>query len=294
MMRVACIGEAMIELTMTDPPRIGVAGDTLNTAVYLKRSAPALQVDYITRLGRDPFSARIRDFIDGHGIGTARIETSADRIPGLYAITTQDGERAFTYWRGDSAARQMFQGADSLRFDGLDGYDLLYLSAITLAILPESTRQALFAHLAEGPRLAFDSNYRPRLWPDAATARQEIARWWARADIVLPTLDDEMALFGETEVQVRARFARLGTTGALKCGASGPLSLGPEPVPDVTYPRARRVVDTTAAGDSFNGAYLATRLTGGTQAQALAAGHRLAAHVVGHPGAIVPPMDDDG
>ena len=51
MTRVACIGEAMIELSVQgNSANIGVAGDTLNTAIYLKRSAPEIHVDYVTGL----------------------------------------------------------------------------------------------------------------------------------------------------------------------------------------------------------------------------------------------------
>jgi 2-dehydro-3-deoxygluconokinase len=287
-MRVACIGEAMIELSMTEPPRIGVAGDTLNTAIYLKRAAPGLQVDYITRLGTDPFSAQIRDFIASHDVGTDRIEISGSRIPGLYAITTDHGERSFTYWRGQSAAREMFQTGEAPDFSALDGYDVVYLSAITLAILPAWMRSALLEHLKRGPMLAFDSNYRPKLWASQAEARDCIGQWWQAAQIALPSIDDEMALMGEPAEAVEARFVRMGTEGALKRGAQGPLSLGPASVGDQHYPAAAAVVDTTAAGDSFNGAYLGALLTGQSQQAALLAGHSCAAHVIGHHGAIAP------
>lgn len=287
MTKVACIGEAMIELSMSDPPEVGVAGDTLNTAIYLKRAAPECQVDYITRLGRDSFSDRIRAMMAAHQIGTDRVETSDTRIPGLYAITTKEGERSFTYWRDQSAAREMFQTGSGADFSALDGYDLIYLSAITLAILPPEMRDALRDYLERSPaRLAFDSNYRPRLWPDAATARRCIAQWWALADIHLPSIDDEMDLTGEDAATVSARFQSYGKAGGLKRGPEGPLSLGAQVAQ--SYAAAERVVDTTAAGDSFNGAYLGCLMTGGTQAQALMAGHSCAARVVGFRGAIVP------
>jgi 2-dehydro-3-deoxygluconokinase len=91
----------MIELSMagTDA-QVGVAGDTLNTAIYLHRAAPALSVDYVTCLGDDPFSTRIHDFIAAQGVGTSAIHNIAGASPGLYAITTTpEGERSFTYWR---------------------------------------------------------------------------------------------------------------------------------------------------------------------------------------------------
>lgn len=285
-MRIACIGEAMIELAMQgDMARVGVAGDTLNTAIYLHRTAPALQVDYVTRLGDCPFSERIRDFISEQGIGCDRIEMAAGQSPGLYAITTNDsGERSFSYWRSTSAARGMFSAGD---FSTLAGYDALYMSGISLAILPQDVRLSLCDWLSASPiTFIYDSNYRPRLWESKTIAQQITAAFWNRADIALPSIDDEMALFDETAKAVENRFASYGGTGALKRGERGPVSLG-LPVSQ-TYPPADMVVDTTAAGDSFNGAYLGALLTGGTQPEALMAGHNLAAKVVQHRGAIIP------
>jgi 2-dehydro-3-deoxygluconokinase len=54
-------------------------------------------------------------------------------------------------------------------------------------------------------------------------------------------------------------------------------------VPEVVVP-----VDTLAAGDSFNAAYMAGRLSGDGPHVAAAAAHRLAGQVIRHPGAIMP------
>lgn len=286
MTRVACIGEAMIELSASGPAaQLGVAGDTLNTAIYIKRAAPKLEVDYITRLGDDPFSDQIADFIADEAIGISGIVRVAGGSPGLYAITTDDaGERTFTYWRSAAAARGLFGDGD---FSALAGYDLVYLSGISLAILPQEVRLGLLEHLkASQTPLCFDSNYRPRLWEDATTARQVTAAYWEAAEIALPSIDDEAALFGETLPQVEARWASATASGALKRGPQGPMSIGDKI--DQPYAQAASVVDTTAAGDSFNGGYLAARLTGHSQAEALQAGHDLAARVVQHRGAIIP------
>lgn len=291
-MKVAAIGEAMIELSMDgDMAAVGVAGDTLNSAIYLKRSAPELEVDYVTRLGTEPFSAKIRDFIAAQGVGTRAIESDANGTPGLYAITTDSsGERSFTYWRDSAAARSVFSTPDGPDFSVLEGYDFVYLSGISLAILPEQTRVALMdwlgAFRAKGGRVVYDSNYRPRLWQDKATAQAVNQAMWALSDIALPSIDDEQAITDESADAVAARFVALGKTGALKRGPSGPLCLATGTVGD--YAPAGRVVDTTAAGDSFNGAYLGAVLSGLDQAAALQAGHDLASRVVGHKGAILP------
>jgi 2-dehydro-3-deoxygluconokinase len=297
MTRVACIGEAMVELSLDqdDPARasLGFAGDTLNTAIYLQRAAPGLQVDFVTRLGRDAFSTRMVDFIAAEGLGTGAITYSETRSVGLYAISTDAaGERSFAYWRDTSAARELFQAGGRCDFSVLEGADVAYLSAITLAILPAEVRAALHGWLrefrAQGGRVAFDSNYRPRLWPDPETAREAITALWRITDIALPSVDDEMAIYGDADARtVAARLAAEGVRqGALKRGPTGPLSLGDTVT--ASYPPAEKVVDTTAAGDSFNAGYLAALLTGASQPEALQAGHALAAKVVGVKGAIAP------
>lgn len=286
MTRIACIGEAMIELSMAgDDAQLGVAGDTLNTAIYLHRAAPEVQVDYITCLGDDPFSARISDFITAQGIGTGAIRQIAGASPGLYAITTTpEGERSFTYWRSAAAARQLFADGD---FGILETYDAVYLSGISLGILPHNVRLALLAWLEKSDvQVIYDSNYRPHLWDTVEQAREVTTAFWARADIALPSIDDEMMLYDESEAQVATRFTERAGSGALKRGPEGPLSLGS--IVAQSYPPAANVIDTTAAGDSFNGGYLAAILTGKPQAQALMAAHQLAAQVVQHRGAIMP------
>lgn len=297
MTKVACIGECMVEVAMPRPGaengRVDFAGDTFNTAVYLKRLAPAAEVAYVTALGTDPVSDRMAAAFAAEGLGTDLIERREGRAPGLYAITLDaNGERSFTYWRDQSAARTLFHTPAEVTPRALVAFDLVYLSGITVAILAPDARAALKDALhrvrANGGSVAFDSNYRPRLWPDVATARAETAAFWALADVGLPSLDDELALFGEScEAEVLARMASCGVRrGALKRGGDGPLPIGATgALPP--FPRARRVVDTTAAGDSFNGGYLAAFLHGEDEAACLAAGHAMASEVVGHPGAII-------
>lgn len=293
---IACIGEAMVELSITDDSpdlaRIGFAGDTLNTAIYLKRAAPELRVAYVTRLGRDRFSRRMTAFMEAEEIDTGLIGLSHERVPGLYAISTDaTGERSFTYWRDRAAARELF-AVQPPALDDLSGFDVIFLSAITLAILAPQARAELLEWLpgyrAAGGLVAFDSNWRPALWPDHATARAAIEAAWRQTDIALPSIDDEMAAFGDgDEAAVLERLRAWGVrSGAMKRGAAGPLALdGSAAGP---FPPAPRVVDSTAAGDSFNGAYLAARLRGLPEPECLALAHALASRVIGTRGAILP------
>ncbi|NKB29400.1 MAG: sugar kinase [Rhodobacteraceae bacterium] len=253
------------------------------------RSGP--KTEFFNTIGTDPMSDRIADFIRAEGIRDDLVIRSAAHMPGLYAISTDAaGERSFAYWRDSSAARSLFQPRIGPEFDQLATFDALCLSAITLAILPPDIRTTLLDWLsgyrANGGLVIFDSNFRPRLWEDAATAREVIQRAWAITDIGLPSVDDEMAIFGDADPDaVHARLNSYGLKlGALKRGEEGPLSLGGQQY-DQIYPPAETIVDTTAAGDSFNGGYLAAWASGASEAEVLLAGHMCARKVVGLRGA---------
>ena len=301
-LRVVSFGECMLELQgeAFGTMRQTYGGDTLNTAVYLARCgrAKGLKVDYATALGDDPLSAGLLQRWAAEGLGTGLVRRLPGRLPGLYLIEVDErGERCFSYWRDRAAARSYFDtpaGATPLEQQA-DSLDALYFSGISLAILPEAARLRLLA-VAErvrerGGLVAFDNNYRPRLWPDVAAARNAFAAATAVATLALMTLDDEQALWGEPDaaLQLQHTLALAAPEVVVKRGAQPTLvrtadralhEVPTEPVP--------QVVDTTAAGDSFAGAYLAARLGGGTAAQAAAAGNRLAARVVQHRGAVLP------
>lgn len=295
---VACFGEVMIELMIDDLPgdtKANIAGDTFNTAVYLRRVLDdAHSVDYVTALGEDRLSSKIMDAIKDHGLQTGSIRRVADKMPGVYSITVDaHGERSFSYWRSDSAARRVFETEAGPSFDCLEGYDVVYASGISLAILPDATRLAFFKWLedfrAKGGRFAFDSNYRPALWESRELAVERTNTAWTMCDIALPSLDDEMELFAEDEAQVVARFEGYAhAAGAIKRGARGPILLGGATDPTASYPPVSNVVDTTAAGDSFCGGYLGAFLNSSDAGKAALSGHQLASVVIQSRGAIVP------
>ncbi len=296
-MKIACIGEVMIELSLvggSDDARVGVAGDTFNTAVYLKRCVDSHEVAYLTVLGTDSFSDQIAERIASENLDISHIHRTPDRVPGLYAIKTDaHGERSFTYWRGQAAARLLFDESVGPAFDELASFDVLYYSAITLAILPAKARDRFLDYLKRframpGKQVAFDSNYRPRLWASQAEAQQYIAEAWRQCDIALPSVDDEMELFNDaSEEDALARLQGYGLKkGALKRGAKGPVDLA-DPDNTPAFTPVSKVVDSTAAGDSFNGGYLAHLLDGASPFDAARAGHDCASQVVQHRGAIV-------
>ncbi len=307
--KVLCIGEAMLELSLNDHDNavgtnnanVNFAGDTLNTAIYLRRLGNAgTHIAFCTVVGQDALSTRLIDFIRAENLIVDSIQRTSERTIGLYAINTdRQGERSFTYWRNQSAARLLFQSGNNLDFSVLENADVIYLSAITLAILPAEVRANLHKKLQalqeqNSIQFAFDSNYRPALWESQSVAQSSVASFWEITDIALPSIDDEMDLFGDKdEASVLKRFTSYGITqGALKRGAVGPVSLcgNSHTLPSEKL-TAIDAVDTTAAGDSFNAGYLSALIQGATNTEALLAGHQCAARVIMHRGAIIPLAD---
>lgn len=298
---IISIGECMMELRHRDEATLtlGFGGDTLNTALYLSRlgTAAGLRVSYLTALGDDAYSDRMVAAWQAEGIDTDLVARLPGRLPGLYIIRTSPaGERSFTYFRSAAAARDMLKDgrAEALR-DKVAAADCIYLSAITLSILDDGQRQALMVILdtarARGAQVAFDSNYRPAAWPSMDTAIRWITKAWRRATIGLPTLDDEQKLHGDAgPEQCAARLRNLGVTEvAVKLGERGCYVTNGKTGETVAVVPVARPVDTTAAGDSFNAAYIAGRMSGLDPLASARKGNELAAIVVQHPGAIVPP-----
>jgi 2-dehydro-3-deoxygluconokinase len=294
MTRVACIGECMVELKQANGGLFsrGYGGDTLNTAVYLARLGAG--ADYITALGDDPLSDEMVAGWAAEGVGTERVVRLPGKLPGLYMIQTDDkGERRFFHWRDSAAARRLMdlpQTPDIL--NSLAGYDVIYLSAITLSLYGGEGRARLFAALKRarenGARFAFDTNFRARSWPDLDVARAVFQNAFAAADIVLASTEDLLPLYpGVTNEALLARIP--GAEVVLKLSEPASIvRLEGVPYPIKAKPVEASVVDTTAAGDSFAAAYVAARLVGADPIEAARAGHRLAGVVVCHPGAIIP------
>jgi 2-dehydro-3-deoxygluconokinase len=292
MTKVACIGECMIELREEADGRLsrGFGGDTLNTAVYLARLGTS--VDYITALGDDSWSDELLASWTAEDVGTEHVARLRGRLPGLYIIQTDPkGERRFSYWR-DSAARSLFQAPEAQgSVDAIGTYDLIYFSGITLSLYGEDGRERLFAVLRDarsrGKRVAFDTNFRPRGWPDPSVAKAAFRQAFECADIILASTEDLDLLFGESGVATLLEFKGKAEIVLKHPDLTCRILTKKE---DVLVPgkAADDVVDTTAAGDSFAAAYLHTRLSGADPQSAANAGHRLAGQVVRFRGAIIP------
>ncbi len=294
--RVAAIGECMMEFSPRGDGlyRLGYAGDTLNTAVYLARLGVA--VDYVTALGDDRFSDQMIAAWKEEGVGTELVARVAGRLPGMYLIDVDpSGERRFHYWREGAPVRELLRLPEAGRIAGaLEGYDVIVLSGITLSRFDEDGQGLLLGAIdacrSGGGVIVFDGNFRPRAWPEREAARRAVAAMVTRVDVSVTGFEDEASLFGDADpfatrerllaAGVREIVVKQGPKGALVAWNGESEVVAAEPVASP--------VDTTAAGDAFNAGYVAARLSGRGCAQAARAGHHLAAAVIRHPGAIIP------
>jgi 2-dehydro-3-deoxygluconokinase len=307
---VVSVGECMIELRALDATTMAMAfgGDTANVAIYLAHYGRPCGVDvnYLTLIGDDHYSRRMAEWLEQHGVSSKLAQMLPGGKLGLYLVdNSKDGERTFTYYREGSAARQLF-GADSAGMArALEQADWVYLSSITIAVIGAPARSALLAALdvvrARGGRIAFDTNYRPILWRDRDTAREAVTEFLKRTDIALPTANDERALFGDNDEYTTAlRLHDLGVSEvAVKLGHRGSLVAYDGMTHHIPAVNSGDVVDTTAAGDSFNAGYLFGRIRGDHPVEAARIATRVAGAVVCQPGAVIaarhlPVLDDAG
>ena len=298
--KIALIGECMIELQEISP---GVTnqtfgGDTLNTAIYCARLARdlPLEIDYVTALGTDTFSERMVKFWEQDGVGSSLVIRQPGETPGLYYIELEEsGERIFHYWRSTAAAKKCFEFPDSDRvLEALSNYHGIYLSGISLAIFTPESRKRLLARLQEiagrGISIYFDCNYRPHLWSSKEEAIELYRQLYGISDIVFLTTEEaEILLNGAAGEMVHHTLHSYGCReSVLKDGDQPCTIMAESKLIEIPAELVEKVVDTTAAGDSFSGVYLVARKFGCTPETAARMAHKTAAYVVCHKGAVAP------
>lgn len=292
------IGEAMLELVPAANNSLlkSFAGDVYNTSVYLKRSFPTNNVHFMTAVGSDPISNEFLERVSSEGIQTNQITRSQNKHMGAYMVLNDStGERSFIYWRNDSAAKSMMSECKKAGLDNLtQAHQAIFFSGITLAILRDEEREALWKFIAsakeQGSLIIFDPNYRPALWGDAEAAKQQFEMAYKVSDWLLPGLDDFNSLYGLDSIEACIDFCRPYQFKELV------IKQGEDPVHVVNEAgehvyeilSSTNVVDTTSAGDAFNGIYIGARLAGRDVKQSVQMANYAAIKVIESPGAIMP------
>ena len=300
MKNIFLFGECMIELMTTSQEKSSktmkqsFAGDVFNTAVYLKRTFADLNVHLVTAVGEDQFSLDMIEYFTSENIGVNFVYKSATKIPGLYSIQLDDqGERSFSYWRENSAARQVMQHINDDAISKLSKGDMFFFSGISLAVIEPEARADFWALIdklkAGGVQIVFDPNYRPRLWSNAKEAQVQFELALQKSDLSLPGVDDFEQLFGMISAEeVNEYCQQFGVNElVIKNGEQGILVVANGETSKFAITPVKNVVDTTSAGDSFNGVYLGARIKGFSVSDSIALASKAAGFVIQHKGAIV-------
>ncbi|MBU2869468.1 sugar kinase [Colwellia sp. E2M01] len=306
MKNIFLFGECMIELMSASKEgssntlKQSFAGDVFNTAVYLKRTFSKVNTHLVTAVGKDKFSLDMIEYFKGENISSDFVFQSETKIPGLYSIQLDDeGERSFTYWRNDSAARQVMQHIDDEVTSLLSKGDMFFFSGISLAVIEPQSRTAFWALIdklkAAGVQIVFDPNYRPRMWTGPEEAQEQFELALQKSDLSLPGVDDFEQLFGMTTVEDVNNYCKTFDLSELiiKNGEQGILVVVDGDVSHFTITPVENVVDTTSAGDSFNGVYLGARAEGYSVNDSITLASKAAGFVIQHRGAIAPADEYD-
>jgi len=293
--RVVSVGEVMIELVRGQDGRfaLGYAGDAFHTAIYLSRCGASVAL--ATALGNDRYSDEALETAAAEGVATDLVLRIGDRVPGL-SLVEADGNRNGEIWRDTSPARQLFElpGWDRVA-EQVVAAQYVYFSGVTLSLYSNVGLGRMLAALEfgreRGAKIAFDSNWRFACWRgDDQRARAVFSEALRRSDLALPSFEDEAKLWGDASPA--ATVERLTTFGVrevvVKNGASPALVHAEGRTVEVPVPQKLDPVDTRAAGDAFNAAYLAARMKDEKPEAAALAGHRLAAEVLQHPENLMP------
>lgn len=297
MVNLLALGEGMLELKFDQQGQLvhKFAGDTLNAAIYAKRWSNMLTVQFFSAIGQDTFSNSMVDYLTSENINTKSLLRSLNNNIGIYAIETDEhGERSFNYWRKDSAATQMMKmlkvtgGAEAL-----PAAEIIFFSGISLVILSDDDKEYLFDVIQtmkqNGSKIAFDPNYRAKMWRDEEHAIEWFTKAFQISDIVLPGLDEQQDLFNQKTVEdVKTFMFDLGVKElVIKAGKDGVYGFNDNYNCHIPFNPAPQQIDSTAAGDSFAGTYLASRLSDNNIEQSIVNADKVAREVVQHRGAII-------
>ena len=294
-MKILSIGECMAEFSPDEQLgkfNLGFAGDTFNTAWYIANNHADVNSAYFSKVGDDELSDQMLKFMSDNQVDTRYITTVAGSTIGLYLISLVNGERTFSYWRNKSAATFLGQNVDDVG-NAMKKQDMIYFSGITLAILDQNSRENLFSCLKSarraGKKIAFDPNLRPKLWNDKKEMCDVIMAGANLSDIILPSFEDEATWFSDADpMSTLARYQNVGAETVVVKNAGDPVSFWSQHKTG-TYlvESVEKIIDSTAAGDSFNAEILVGLLREIPLADAINNGANLAKKVLMGQGALV-------
>jgi 2-dehydro-3-deoxygluconokinase len=256
--RAAHAGPLMHGAEMT----LGMGGSESNFAIALRRLGST--VTWVGRIGADSFGEYIRRELAAEQVDADIVVDSAAPTGLMIKERRTASTQKVWYYRAGSAGSRLVP--EDLPLEKIRSASVLHVTGITPALSASAAgtvERAIEVARDAGVTVAFDVNYRARLW-STDVARETLRGLAARADIVFAS-EDEAALIAGYASQVAElahRIAELGPTQVIiKLGARGCTALvdGVEHRTDAITVDA---LDTVGAGDGFVAGYISELLAG--------------------------------
>ena len=240
--------------------KINFGGDTYNSAVYFSRlTNNKTNTFYSTALGKDNFSKKMISRFKNENIKCDYIRTDGENPPGLYSIEINEkGERSFSYWRDQSPSKYIFLGSKGKKLvKDINNADVFYYTGISAGILDEKQRKDLIKIGSTATICGFDFNYRSQLHYNKKVSQLLFNEINNRVDIHFVSFDDARELFEiKNPLEIFEIINDKKNLILIRYKNSIIFKNKQQEIKTVTVPHGE-VVDTTAAGDAFNGSFLA-------------------------------------
>ncbi len=291
-MHICSIGECMIEFsnTQTDVFKLGYAGDTANSAIYLSRLGA--KSSFVSSVGVDDFSKKMLDFLKKENVQIHNINKSKNKTIGLYVIQNKNnGERNFFYWRSNSAAKTLFENVSFKKlYDKISKYDAIYFSGITLSIYNQKSTNKFYEILKllkkNGVKIYFDFNVRLNNWETKKIAKQTILKFSCISDIIFMTKDDLNNLDFKNYKKIIKKYFKNKIT-IFRSGNGTVEVYNKNYFEKHKFNLNKKVKDTTGCGDAFNACFLFNYYKNKNIEKCLKSAHRLGKTVANFKGAII-------
>lgn len=266
---IITIGEGLIELSSDESLSTAktldksYGGDTLAAAIAARRLGS--KVGYITRVGCDYFKEYLMDSWQAEGLDISQVKLTGD-FNGLYLLARpKNGEKEFSYYRKKTAATKL--SIEDISEKYIENAKIFYTSGIaqTLSLsVREAIRKAYAIAKEKGLTTAYDPNYSPIITSaeDAKEAFEDVIN---NIDILFLNDTNDMAKLFEinSAEKIIKYFWDLGVnTIIIKSSKNKGYYTGY--AGDIVFCEffSNTIVDTTCAGDAFNGGFLHAVLSG--------------------------------